>query len=362
MPRELVAIESKKPVLREYEENPLDENEVRIKTEFSSPKHGTELHVYRGTSPFQDKEFSPAWRMFLPREGATSLFPRRLGNMSVGTVVEVGRKVSKFKVGDKVYGHLPIRETHTISKRRVEEGILGMGSRERQIHILPREMSSQEAVCLDPAHFALAAVRDANVRVGAKVAIFGLGAIGLMAVQMVKLSGVELVFASDPLSNRRNLAKKYGADQLFDSTRCNVGFEMKKATGKKGVDVAIEISGSDAALSDAIRSVHYCGLVVTASFHHGRANALRLGEEWFHNRITLRCSMPVWDNPSRDYPMWDARRLEDTAFHLMRDKKLTADGMITPTYPFEKSVEAYKFINEHPDQCIKLGITYQSRT
>lgn len=362
MPRELVAIESKKPVLREYEEKPLDENEVRIKTEFSSPKHGTELHVYRGTSPFQDKEFSPAWRMFLPREGATSLFPRPLGNMSVGTVVEVGRKVSKFKVGDKVYGHLPIRETRTIRERGKGKSILGMGSRERQIHILPKTMSPQEAVCLDPAHFALSAVRDANVRIGTKVAIFGLGAIGLMAVQMVKLSGAELVFASDPLSNRRNLAKKYGADQLFNPAKCDVGFEIKKATGKKGVDVAIEISGSDAALHDAIRSVHYSGLVVTASFYHGRANALRLGEEWHLNRITLRSSMPVWGNPSRDYPMWDDRRLEDTVFNLMRDKKLTADGMITPIYPFEKSAEAYEFINEHPDQCIKLGITYQSRS
>ncbi len=357
-----MAIESQKPILRKYEEEPLGENEVRIETEFSSPKHGTELYVYRGTSPSQDKKFDLAWRMFLPREGATSLFPRSLGNMSVGTVAEVGRKVSRFKVGDKVYGHLPIRETHTISEHRIEEGILGTGSRERQIHILPKTMSPQEAVCLDPAHFALAAVRDANVRLGTKVAIFGLGAIGLIAVQMLKLSGAELILASDPLSNRRNLAKEYGADQLFNPTRCNVGFEIKKATGKKGVDVAIEVSGSDAALSDAIRSVHYCGLVVTASYQHGQANALRLGEEWFHNRLTLRCSMPVWDNPSRDYPMWDDRDLEDTAFHLMRDKKITADGMITPTHPFEKSVEAYEFINEHPDQCIKLGITYESRT
>jgi len=119
MPRELVAIESKKPVLRKYEEKPLDENEVRIKTEFSSPKHGTELYVYRGASPFQDKEFSPEWRMFLPRKGATSLFPCSLGNMSVGTITEVGRKVSRFKIGDKVYGHLPIRETHTVAGRKV---------------------------------------------------------------------------------------------------------------------------------------------------------------------------------------------------------------------------------------------------
>ena len=48
MPRELVAVAPKRPILQEYEEKPLGENEVRIKTEFSSPKHGTELHLYRG--------------------------------------------------------------------------------------------------------------------------------------------------------------------------------------------------------------------------------------------------------------------------------------------------------------------------
>lgn len=360
MPRELVAIAPKRPILQEYEEKPLGENEVRIKTEFSSPKHGTELHLYRGVSPFQDKAFSHEYRILSFREKTKPLFPRPLGNMSVGRVIEIGRKAKKFKVGDKVYGHLPIRETHTVSEHGIvaEEMSLGMGSRECQIHILPEGMNFQETVCLDPAHFALGAVRDANIRLGEKVAVFGLGAIGLMAIQMARLSGAELVFASDPLPNRRNLAQKYGADEVFDPTNHDVGFKIKKATGKKGVDVAIEVSGSYAALHDAIRSVHYSGLVVTASFYQEQANALRLGEEWHMTRTTMRSSMPVWGNPSRDYPMWDDRRLEDTVFRLMRNKKLIVEGIITPIYPFEKSVEAYKFIDEHPDGCIKLGITY----
>ncbi len=59
--------------------------------------------------------------------------------------------------------------------------------------------------------------------------------------------------------------------------------------------------------------------------------------------------------------MWDDRRLEDMVFHLMKDKRITTEGIITPIYPFEKSVEAYKFIDEHPDQCIKSGIAYTQR-
>lgn len=344
MPRELIALGPRKLILREYEEKELQADEIRIRTEFSSPKHGTESHIYRGTSPTHKKMFDPHYRLFLPRETTGSPFPRPLGNMSTGTVIEAGAKVKKFKAGDKVLGHLPIRETFTV--------------KENQISHLPAGMSSEEAVCLDPAYVALAGIRDANIRLGERVAIFGLGAIGLMSAQMAKLSGATTVFASDPLPIRRRLAEEYGADRTFDPTGVDVGLEIKKASEDKGVDVAIEISGSYGALQDAIRSVHYCGRVVTVSFYQGSGSALRLSEEWHHNRITMLSSMPVWENPSRNYPMWDAERLEETAFALMQTKKLTAEGLIAPVYPFEKSVEAYELIDKHPEKCIKLGITY----
>ena len=68
--------------------------------------------------------------------------------------------------------------------------------------------------------------------------------------------------------------------------------------------------------------------------------------------------MPVWDNPSRDYPLWDDQRLRDTVFKLVQARKLSVKDMITPVYPFEKAVQAYHFIGEHPEKCIKLGIIY----
>ncbi len=344
MPRELIVLKPRKLILRVYKEEKLQADEMRIKAEFSSPKHGTESHLYRGTSPTHEKLFDPQYRLFLSREKASSLFPRPLGNMSVGTVIEIGEKVKKFKVGDRVFGHLPIRETHTV--------------KENQINSLPVGMSSQEAVSLDPAYFALAGIRDANIRLGEKVAIFGLGAIGLMAVQMAKLSGATTLFASDPLSIRRQLAEKYGATRTFNPTSEDAGLEIKKASQDKGVDVAIEVSGNYKALQDAIRSVHYCGRVVTVSFYQGSGSALKLSEEWHHNRITMLSSMPVWENPNRDYPLWDSDRLEATTLNLMQIKEITVEGLITPIYPFEKAIEAYELIDKHPEKCIKLGITY----
>jgi threonine dehydrogenase-like Zn-dependent dehydrogenase len=170
-------------------------------------------------------------------------------------------------------------------------------------------LTLEQIVCLDPGHFALAAVRDANY--------------------------------------------------ILDPKACDIGLEIKKATGKKRVDVSIEASGNYAALQEAVRSVHYCGLVVTVSFYHGEGTALRLGEEWHHTRVTVRSSMPVWGNPSRDYPMWDDERLEQTVLDLMTSGELKTKEIVSPIFPFERAIEAYRLITEHPESFIKLGLTFQ---
>ncbi|MEM2936647.1 MAG: alcohol dehydrogenase, partial [Candidatus Bathyarchaeia archaeon] len=97
MPRELVAIAPRTPVIREYEELPLKPDQVLIKSEFSSPKHGTELGLYRGTSPFSVRRWDPDLRIFLPRDEASRPnFPMALGNVTVGKVLEVGSEVTRF--------------------------------------------------------------------------------------------------------------------------------------------------------------------------------------------------------------------------------------------------------------------------
>jgi 2-desacetyl-2-hydroxyethyl bacteriochlorophyllide A dehydrogenase len=360
MPREVIAIGPGKVEIREYQELDLGSNDIRIRTEFASPKHGTESHGFTVESPFDGRYFDDEYRIFLPKKTTEANFPRPLGNMAVGVVIDAGKDTTRFKVGDRVYGHLPIRETQTVCERRGELGPIrpGLGVRESRIHQLPSRMTPQEAVLLDPCHFALGAVRDANIRLGEWVAVYGLGAIGLMIVQMALLSGAERVLAVDPLENRRDLALKLGAEEALNPASCDAGHEIKKTTGKRGVDVAIDASGSYQALQAAIRSVHYAGRVVSCSFYHGERTPLHLDEEFFLARITVEASLPVWGNPSRDYPMWDDERLEDTVFRLMQRKSVKVEGIIHPVYPFDQAVEAYREIHEHPDRCVKLGIVF----
>ncbi len=349
MPKELVAIAPRTPVLREYKEPPLRPNQVRVKSLLSAEKHGTTLTMYRSVSPFTDKIFDSKLGVFVPRppdkyKSGGGNFPIELGNMTVGIVTEAGNEVKKIKVGDRVYGYLPIRETHTVD--------------EKSVKLAPSELSDEDLVCIDPATVSLMAVREGNIRVGDKVAIFGLGAIGLMAVQMARLSGALYVIGVEPIEKRRRLAEKYGADLLLDPFRCDVGLEIKRAT-RGGVDVSIDTSGSYQALHQAIRATSYGGTIVPVSWYHGEARGLNLGEEWHFNRQVMVSGARVESEPYRDYPRWDRKRVYETVIELFRKKRLTSKGLLSPIVHFKDVVEAYRMLDEKPGETIKLGVIYK---
>src|SRR5215218_137888 len=201
VPRESLATAPRTPTLRDYDEPPLGPRQIRVRTELASPKHGTELVTYRG-DPVVMRSYDPGLGAMMPREGnVADLFPMRLGNMAVGTVTETGPKVARFRVGDRVFGHFPIRETQTVDEERADP--------------LPNGLTPEAALCLDPAVMALP-MRDAGVGLGDRVAVFGLGAIGLLAVQLARLAGADWVGAIDPIAHRREVALALGADVALD--------------------------------------------------------------------------------------------------------------------------------------------------
>lgn len=308
--RELIAIEPGRAVLMDYEESELRPNEVRIKSEISAEKHGTHLSFFLGKVPNVDKEWDKELELFIPREGRSSLFPFHLGNITIGRIVDVGKDVKGFNMGDRVWGYLPIRETHTVDASRVNR--------------IPEGLTDEEVLCIDPATVALMSVREGRFSLGDRVAVFGLGAIGLLTVQMARLNGATFVVAIDPIEERRNLARKFGADLTLD-TDIDVGLEIKLATDKKGVDISIETSGSYRALHQAIRGTRYGGTIVTTSLYHGEALGLDLGEEWHINRHNMISGIRVESEPYRDF-LDGIERIYDTVIDLFRKKLLDVDG------------------------------------
>src|ERR671917_234901 len=150
-----------------------------------------------------------------------------------------------------------------------------------------------------PAGFALGGIRDGRVRLGDRVAVFGLGAIGAIAAQMARVAGADYVAVIDPIQKRRHAAVDAGADAAFDPLREDVGLELKRATGRAGVDTAIETSGNEQALQEALRGLAYGGTIAFVGWARAISGTLDLGREAHFNNASLVFSRAS-SEPSRD--------------------------------------------------------------
>lgn len=323
MPRELVAVSPRQPILREYEDGPVPDDSVRVQVEFGAPKRGTEMTMYYGL------------------RGAG--FPQGLGNMCVGNIIEIGDAVEGLEIGERVANHGHLKETHTWRAGSVLK--------------MPDRMTWKEAVCYDPAHFALAAIRDGQVRAGDRVAVFGLGAIGLMTQQFAQVAGADFVACVDPIGRRRSVAEKTGADLVLDSTACNVGEVLHEATGGLGLDVAIETSANYRALDDAIRSVAFEGTVVVAGWAKECKGGLDLGAVAHFNIPNLIFARANSD-PNRDHPRWNFGRIIDTCWKWLSERRFECEDIVDPVVPFADSAKAYEEMDKHPERSVKLGVSF----
>ncbi len=316
---------------------------MRARALLSGISHGTELQLWRGTSPFAGKRFDRELRL-LVKADEQDAYPIRIGYEWVGRVEEVGADVESVAPGDLIHLPRPHAETHTFA---VDEAA-GLPFR------LPHGLTPEHATLLQTATIALGAVHDASLKLGDRVAVFGLGTFGLLAVQLARMNGAGWVAATDPIAGRRALAREYGADLVLDPTETDVGLELKQLD-RVGADVAIEFSGTYPALQQALRSVRAGGTVVAAGFYTG--GELALGQEFHHNRLTLIASQGGWDSAPRE-PRWPRRRARTLAASLLATGRLRVDELITHRFRFGDAADAYALIDERPAEILRIVLEY----
>jgi len=345
MARELYAPAARQVAYREVEDPPVGEGQVRVRAEFGAFKHGTELTMFRDVSPFRRRTFDGKLGLFVETEETTwATFPIALGNMVVGRVVEAGPGVSGLAIGERVCRHSSMRD----------EAVWNADG----LWKLPEGMSWKAAVCLDPADFALAAVRDGHVRVGDDAAVFGLGAIGLFIVQLAKRSGARRIAVVDPLPVRRQVASRLGADLFLDPTRYDAGREIKEFFDGRGADVALDTSGDYSALHQAIRCVAFGGNVVVVAWPKECKGGLDFGQEAHMNRPNLIFARAC-SEPNRDHPRWSEKRILETLKEWLADGTLHGDAVVQPVVPFDRAGEAWLAVDRDPSSSVKLGVAFQ---
>ena len=186
----------------------------------------------------------------------------------------------------------------------------------------------------------------------------GLGAIGLMAAQMARLQGAQLVIVSDPIARRRQIALENGADYAIDPTTQDAGLTIKELTGGRGADAVIETSGSYPALQAAFRGVAYAGRIAIVGWYNPCQGAFDLGQEAHMNNATVFFSRAC-SEPNPDFPRWSWSRINQTCWSLLSKGLLRCDNVIDPVVPFDQAAQACcQYVDQEPARSVKMGVIF----
>ena len=206
------------------------------------------------------------------------MMPITLGHEVAGVVEKIGVQVSTHKVGDRVCLHYNIscgncyycntgNDQFCDSVKMIGHHLDGgyaecIAVPARNAIHLPDEIPFEEGATLMCASAtALHALSKSRVKAGETVAVFGVGGLGMSAIQLAKASGAVEVFAVDIQLDKLELASEYGAIPI-NASRVDAVEKIRKLTKGKGVDVALEMIGLRKTMEQAIDSVGYLGRAV----------------------------------------------------------------------------------------------------
>ncbi|MGB7655575.1 MAG: alcohol dehydrogenase family protein [Novosphingobium sp.] len=303
---------------------------------------GSDLHIYHGHGFSEDMGFC-------------------VGHEAVGEVVEVGRAVSRVKVGDKVM--LPAAvgcgACRSCLGGNVANCEFGMGacyglsarlqgSQAEAVRVPAADMNAvkvPDGVSMDQALMmtdALATAwygaRRADIKPGSSVAIIGLGPIGLMAVESAFVMGAHVVYAVDPVAERRALAASAGAIALHPD---EVLDRVKEDTRGAKLECVVEVVGSDATVDLALRLVGRRGTVSVIGVQQSKRYAFPL-ERAFGAGLTFRagtCSVP------EELP---------ALFPLVQSGRLKPERYISHRMPLSQGAEAYRLFEAREAGALKM--------
>jgi len=214
--------------------------------------------------------------------GIPSSFPTVPGHEVVGKIIEIGNKVTKFRIGDRV-GITPLLKS-CMNCRYCDEGkeylcedneITGetlrggytefINASENFLTKVPESMSSEYAAPLFcPGITAYKAVKAAEPEKNKKIVIYGIGGVGHMAIQFAKVEGCEVTGVSRK-KDHLNVAEKLGAEKTFQFTESQDVFLNKVKCNYGLFDAAIVFAPSDIVTDTAIKSVKKGGTVIIAT-------------------------------------------------------------------------------------------------
>lgn len=272
---------------------------------------GTDVHIYEGAA------------------GTTEPKPDTiLGHEFSGVVAETGRGVKDIYTGDKVTVNPNISCGKCYFCRRGQEHFcenwLGVGTvvnggfaeyclaKEAIVYKVDEKISYKKAAFTEPVSCCLNGLDLSEVKAGDTVLIVGGGTIGLIMLQLVKISGASMIILSEPLESKRELGLKLGADIAVDP----INESLEDVLRDINVDVSIECVGKPDTMTDTIKYTGKGGNIMLFGLTDPDSEISLKPYDLFQRELTIRSSFINPYTQKRAVSLLESDRINvDTLIH-----------------------------------------------
>jgi threonine dehydrogenase-like Zn-dependent dehydrogenase len=311
----------------------------RVRTRYSGVSAGTELTFLKGTNPFLHAGWDAELGVFRQDLPAVTYPVTRLGYMEVGRVEESRTPgVEEGAIVAMAYGH---RDEYVADAVRERWTVLPDGLDP----LLGVFVAHMGPICANGLLHAAAEATRGDVRRlsdgvgGLRVLVFGGGTVGLLLALLALHHGADEVAVIDRAPARLAAARAIGCwaiDETDGPPWRTVKERWRIGAGRRGADVVFQCRGQATALAEALRCLRPQGSVIDLAFYPGGAPGLRLGEEFHHNGLAIRCAQ-IGRVPRGLDHAWDRERLSRETLALLAARgDAIRRHVVTDVVPFDQ--------------------------
>lgn len=282
------------------------------------------------------------------------------GHEFSGVVEKVGESVKHLGIGDKVVVETstfnPLSDSSKNGRVDMDSHIINymiqrdsMGFAEYTsvpavLCVKFRKMSFIEGSMIEPLGVAMDMFKVADISFNDDVLVFGLGPIGLMALQLAKAAGARKIYAAVKSGSRARveLAKKLGADEVILTDSVDIRtHEFERG----GVDKVL-LSAPPALIEDATYTLNMGGIISFIGIDYGEKAKVCFDSNLVHHKkIQIRASDAV---PALYFPM---------CIDLVESKKIDLESLVSRAFDLKDAVSSLKEFIENPDTAVKAIMT-----
>ncbi len=311
--------EQAKVDIEEFEIPAIGDDEVLVETECTLISPGTER----------------AFLLGLPNTRGG--FPSRPGYSNIGKVIAVGKAVTACEVGERVAS----TGGHTSHFVTTPARLLRLASSDSKTPDVPGD----EAVFFNLGAIALQGVRKARIELGEPTLVLGQGLVGLLALQLAKLSGAVPAIAADLTDSRLGTSKRIGADCTLNPEDADFTEQLAAVTNGAGPAVVIEATGHPDAISTALDVAGWGARVVILASTRGETPNVNFYRDVHKKGLILygahNSIRPRHETSPHFWTLEDDSRL---MLSLIAQKRFTVAPLITHRVRGEEAPKAYQLL------------------